>query len=78
MTDELGQPVPPEMQKAIGGALTRMVEATNCIHCGADVERFVQVRRSYYAEPCGCRQGQGKAAFFNEQRRKTLEKQARN
>lgn len=78
MKDELGQEIPPNLEKAITGALTRMVEATNCIQCGAEVAYFRQVGRSYVAEPCGCRQGQGRAAFFNEQRRRTIDKRARN
>lgn len=35
-------------------------EAGQCIHCGAAIERKVQVDRSIYAEPCGCRLGTGR------------------
>src|SRR6185295_16969825 len=35
-------------------ALERLVDGTICVHCGADAAQFRQVRRSYYADPCGC------------------------
>lgn len=38
-----------------------------CISCGGAVRVFRQAGRSVVAEPCGHRQGQGDARFFNAQ-----------
>lgn len=54
-----------EPERAAVLALQRLADGTVCIHCGAAATEFRQVRRSYYAEPCGHRQGQGQAARFN-------------
>lgn len=35
-------------------------EATTCIRCGQPFDKLKQVGRCVYAEPCGCRQYQGK------------------
>lgn len=35
-------------------------ERGECFHCGAKIERKRQVGPCIYAEPCGCRQGQGR------------------
>lgn len=68
--------LPPEVQEAAATALKRMIAGTHCIQCGQEVTHFVQVGRSSYAEPCGCRQGQMKAAAANTRRLETLLKQA--
>lgn len=61
-----GQELTPEMEQMIVKALKRIADGTVCVHCGQDVEHFRQVGRSYVAEPCEHRQGQGSAAYFNE------------
>lgn len=58
----------PEALAAITEAVKRLAYATHCIHCGTEVEQFVQQGRCYYAEPCGCRQGQGQAKGMNARR----------
>lgn len=65
----------PEQQALVLAAVRRFIAATHCIACGREVIQFVQVGRSCYAEPCGCRQGQMKAAAMNRRRAETLEKQ---
>jgi hypothetical protein len=45
--------------------IEHLTTGTHCIQCRQPVTRYVQVERCYYAEPCGCRQGQGEAAYFN-------------
>lgn len=57
--------LPPGAIDTIRQFLERLADGTVCVHCGAEVARFVQVRRSYYAEPCQHRHGQGSAAAFN-------------
>jgi hypothetical protein len=61
-----GRELTPDEAAALVEAVRRLVNGTICIHCGADVEHFQQVGRSYYAEPCRHRQGQGSAAYFNQ------------
>jgi hypothetical protein len=63
-TEPTDSQLDPETEQEIVQALTRLATGY-CIQCGALPDRFVQVHRSYYAEPCGHRQGQGKAAYFN-------------
>jgi hypothetical protein len=41
--------------------MTRRMAEQECIHCGAKVERYKEVRPCVYAEPCGHRQWQGRA-----------------
>ena len=55
----------PEAEAAIVTMLERVADGTVCVTCGADVRLFEQAGRSYYARPCGHRQGQGSASFFN-------------
>ena len=57
--------ITPEVEAAIVTMLERVVDGTVCVTCGADVRLFEQVGRSYLARPCGHRQGQGSATFFN-------------
>ena len=47
--------------EAIIAQISERAKRGECIHCGAKVEKRVQVGRCVYAEPCGHRQGQGKA-----------------
>lgn len=64
----------PEALAAVTRFAQRLVDGTVCVHCGRAVKWFVQVGRSYYAEPCRHRQGQGRAAYFNS---RILEKHRR-
>jgi hypothetical protein len=50
----------PEMRQAAKEALRRLV-AGDCSHCGAAVEKRVQVGPCVYGEPCGHRLYQGRA-----------------
>jgi hypothetical protein len=47
-----------EFMKKADALWTR--ESEECPHCGKHVEGMHQTGRCVYAEPCGCRQGQGK------------------
>jgi hypothetical protein len=40
--------------------LNERAARNECWHCGRPIERKVQVGRCIYAEPCGCRLGQGR------------------
>lgn len=62
MSDEI---LDPEVAHQIVQALERLADGTVCVQCGADVAHFRQVVRSYYADPCGHRQGQDRAEAFN-------------
>jgi hypothetical protein len=62
------QPTPADVVEAEWGALFEMsaraierIAAGLCPHCGAKVERRVQVGKCVYAEPCRHRLGSGKA-----------------
>ncbi len=53
-----------ETDAAIAQMLTRLATGL-CVECGEQPDHMVQVGRSYYAEPCRHRQGQGSAKAWN-------------
>ena len=56
--------IDPERRKQAmerGREMLQRLADRRCIHCGTPVERYAQERRCFYAEPCGHRQGSGKA-----------------
>lgn len=53
-----------EEQAAIDAAIAQVVKrekSGECIHCGKPITRRRQVDKCMYADPCGHRQGQGRA-----------------
>ncbi len=60
--DTQDAPITPEVQAAMAAFVQQMHERMarrECIMCGTALAAQLQVGRCIYAEPCGCRQGQG-------------------
>lgn len=45
--------------EALRTMLTRFMEGTHCVQCGAELTGERKIGRSVYGEPCGCRMFQG-------------------
>ena len=57
------KPVSPERQAEIDAAMRQFHERiarNECFQCGTPLTAKRQVGPCIYAEPCGCRQGQGR------------------
>lgn len=54
-------PSPEEEERMMAYAAAQMEKLADgvCCHCDTPIEREVQVGRSVYGEPCGCRLFQG-------------------
>ena len=63
MHNEAPEPTTPERTAAFAAWLAQMVERDRrgeCWHCGTHLTAKRQVGPCIYAEPCGCRLGQGR------------------